>query len=96
MSKLLAVDFEVFGRVQGVFFRKYTEKKANALSLKGWIKNTKDLTVKGQLEGPKENVDTMKTWLREEGSPQSRIDKAVFSNEKLVDQYTMESFKIVR
>ena len=38
---LVAVDYEVFGRVQGVFFRKYTNDKANTLSLRGWVKNTR-------------------------------------------------------
>ena len=41
MSGLVSVDYEVFGRVQGVFFRKYTAKQANALKLNGWIMNTK-------------------------------------------------------
>ena len=40
-SGLVAVDYEVFGRVQGVFFRKFTNEKANSLGLKGWVKNTR-------------------------------------------------------
>ena len=38
---LIAVDFEVFGKVQGVFFRKFTNEKANSLGLRGWVKNTR-------------------------------------------------------
>ena len=38
---LIAVDYEVFGRVQGVFFRKFTNEKANSLGLRGWVKNTR-------------------------------------------------------
>ena len=42
---LIAVDYEVFGRVQGVFFRKFTSEKANSLGLRGWVKNTRYRTV---------------------------------------------------
>ena len=38
---LVAVEFEVFGRVQGVFFRKFTNEKALSLGLRGWVKNTR-------------------------------------------------------
>ncbi|CAG9837429.1 unnamed protein product [Diabrotica balteata] len=93
---LLSVDFEVFGRVQGVFFRKYTEKEAKRLNLKGWCMNTKQDTVKGIIEGTTRNVEEMKIWLQETGSPSSRIDKAVFSNQKTITQYTYDSFKIKR
>lgn len=35
MSKLVSCDFEVYGKVQGVYFRKYTEKQAIILGLRG-------------------------------------------------------------
>lgn len=38
---LVAVEYEVFGRVQGVFFRKFTNEKALSLGLRGWVKNTR-------------------------------------------------------
>ncbi|XP_003375286.1 putative kinase domain protein [Trichinella spiralis] len=58
MSKsLLSVDFEVFGKVQGVFFRKSTVEKAKDLGLVGWCQNTKTGTVIGQVEGPKNEVN---------------------------------------
>jgi len=93
-AKLLALDYEVFGKVQGVFFRKYTEKQAKALGLRGWIINTREKTVKGQLEGDNESISRMKEWLRKEGSPSSRIERAVFKNEKEISAYTMENFSI--
>lgn len=30
---------KVHGKVQGVFFRKYTQRKAMELGLVGWVKN---------------------------------------------------------
>ena len=38
---LVALEYEVFGKVQGVFFRKYTNEKAKSLGLRGWVKNTR-------------------------------------------------------
>ena len=35
------VCLQVFGRVQGVFFRKFTQQQATSLGLRGWVKNTK-------------------------------------------------------
>ncbi|XP_033149984.1 acylphosphatase-2 [Drosophila busckii] len=43
--------FEVFGIVQGVFFRKHTQAKAKQLGLGGWCMNTREGTVKGVIEG---------------------------------------------
>ncbi|XP_011256643.2 acylphosphatase-1 [Camponotus floridanus] len=94
MSKIIAVDFEVFGIVQGVFFRKYTQKRGKELGLKGWCMNTSDGTVVGHLEGEKTQVEEMKQWLRRTGSPQSRIDKAEFRNEKEISQPSFSNFEI--
>ncbi|XP_023016663.2 acylphosphatase-2 [Leptinotarsa decemlineata] len=95
-EKIISVEFEVFGRVQGVFFRKYTEQEAKRLGLKGWCMNTRQDTVKGVIEGMPSRVNQMKTWLQKTGSPSSRIDKAVFTNEKDINQHTYDSFKIKR
>ncbi|XP_066599562.1 acylphosphatase-2-like [Prorops nasuta] len=96
MSKLAGLDFEVFGRVQGVFFRKHTRQQAQKLQLFGWCRNTDDGTVKGQLQGDKSKVDEMKLWLQKVGSPQSAIDKAIFSNEREISELTFKDFSIRR
>ncbi|KAJ7345010.1 hypothetical protein JRQ81_000960 [Phrynocephalus forsythii] len=49
---LVSVDYEVFGKVQGVFFRKYTQAEGKKLGLVGWVQNTDDGTVQGQIQGP--------------------------------------------
>ncbi|KAJ8925267.1 hypothetical protein NQ315_009095 [Exocentrus adspersus] len=95
-EKLVSVDFEVFGRVQGVFFRKYTEQQAKRLGLRGWCMNTLQDTVKGVIEGNPSKIGEMKQWLQKTGSPQSRIDKAVFTNEKDISKFSYDSFKIKR
>ncbi|KAF7670239.1 hypothetical protein LDENG_00043260 [Lucifuga dentata] len=93
---LISVDYEVFGRVQGVFFRKYTQAQGSRLGLVGWVRNTQAGTVQGQLQGPRSKVKEMQEWLKTTGSPKSHIAKAEFKNEKTVDSLDHSSFKIVK
>mmetsp|Transcript_72343 Transcript_72343/g.192864 ORF Transcript_72343/g.192864 Transcript_72343/m.192864 type:complete len:120 (-) Transcript_72343:23-382(-) len=83
-SDLFQVEFEVFGKVQRVFFRKYTKLKADELSLTGWCVNTPEGTVKGVVCGSMEALRSFKQWASKEGSPQSQIQKAVFSPEERI------------
>lgn len=93
MSRV-SCEFEVFGRVQGVFFRKYTKQQANSLNITGWCMNTKDDTVRGEIEGPEDKINLMKQWLEKTGSPSSHITKAVFSSLKTVVEPVYGSFII--
>ncbi|XP_026468097.1 acylphosphatase-2-like isoform X2 [Ctenocephalides felis] len=95
-KQLITIDFEVFGKVQGVFFRKHTAQQAERLKITGWCMNTASGTVKGQLEGTPRSVDEMKSWLQKIGSPSSKIEKAEFSNEKTVTKPQYSHFKIRR
>ncbi|XP_062346573.1 acylphosphatase-2 isoform X7 [Cinclus cinclus] len=61
---LRSVDYEVFGRVQGVCFRMYTEQEAKKLGVVGWVKNTSQGTVTGQVQGPEEKVNEMEYCVR--------------------------------
>ena len=49
--KMQRLEYEVFGKVQGVFFRKYTKKEADKLKLTGWVMNTDKGTVVGVADG---------------------------------------------
>lgn len=91
---LKSVDYEVFGRVQGVCFRMYTEGEAKKIGVVGWVKNTSTGTVTGQVQGPEEKVDSMKSWLSKVGSPSSRIDRTNFSNEKTISKLEYSNFSI--
>ncbi|KAK4036295.1 hypothetical protein OUZ56_028356 [Daphnia magna] len=91
---LVSAEFEIFGKVQGVFFRKYTRDQGNKLGLKGWCRNTEAGTVEGVMEGTQDQVNMMKEWLRYKGSPQSRIDKAEFCNEKFIESPTFTTFGV--
>lgn len=57
-----AAIIQVFGRVQGVGFRYYTEKKANELHLKGFVENKADGSVYIEAEGQEENLEMFIAW----------------------------------
>ncbi|XP_028828366.1 acylphosphatase-2-like isoform X2 [Denticeps clupeoides] len=91
-AKVASVDFEIFGDVQGVCFRMYTEDEGRKLGLSGWVKNTRQGTVVGQVQGSPEKVREMKNWLSKVGSPTSRIDRAEFTNEKEISKPEIRGF----
>ncbi|XP_039088228.1 acylphosphatase-1 isoform X1 [Hyaena hyaena] len=93
---LLSVDYEIFGKVQGVFFRKYTQAEGKKLGLVGWVQNTDQGTVQGQLQGPISKVRQMQEWLETRGSPKSHIDRANFRNEKVILKLEYSDFQIVK
>jgi acylphosphatase len=56
----------VAGRVQGVFFRANTKKKADALGLKGWCRNVSsgtevEIVVQGELPHVEQFIDWCRT-----------------------------------
>ncbi|KAM5165585.1 acylphosphatase-2 [Mantella aurantiaca] len=93
-NALKSVDYEVFGRVQGVCFRMYTENEAKKLGVVGWVKNTRQGTVVGQVQGPEDKVSSMKAWLSKVGSPSSRIDRTEFSDEKEISKLQYNGFSM--
>lgn len=65
------------GRVQGVFFRANTERKAVELGVKGWVRNVRDGTVEAVFEGPQDKVEGVIEWCRKH-QPMARVaDKKV-------------------
>ncbi|PSL02924.1 acylphosphatase [Cecembia rubra] len=64
---------KVYGKVQGIFFRKNTQQKALELDLKGWVKNEEDGTVSLEIEGELHSILAMQSWLRL-GPPNSHVE----------------------
>ena len=52
--------------------------------------------MRGELEGEVDALNSMKDWLQRTGSPMSRIDRAVFTEEREIREYSFDTFKIVR
>lgn len=61
------------GRVQGVGFRHFVRQNAQDLNLKGWVRNLSDGRVEVTAEGPRENLETLKSKLRS-GPPSARVE----------------------
>ena len=51
-------------------------------------------TVVGEMEGQEDKVGQMKRWLRDVGSPKSRIDNTVFSEDRKIDKLSLKDFVI--
>ncbi len=54
----------VHGRVQGVNFRYYTQRRASNLGLAGYVRNLWDGTVEVVAEGPRTALDELLAFLR--------------------------------
>jgi len=54
-----AVKAIITGRVQGVWYRGWTQETARRLGLDGWVQNRRDGTVQAVFSGPEDKVDEM-------------------------------------
>jgi acylphosphatase len=63
----------ITGRVQGVFFRYNTKKRADLLSLKGYAKNLEDGNVEVVAEGPEHKLQDLLDWCKQ-GPEQAQVD----------------------
>ena len=63
------------GKVQGVYFRAHTEKKARSLGIRGWVRNVDDGRVEAVFEGPKEVVEETIEYCRNH-QPYARVEEA--------------------
>ena len=82
---------KVYGKVQGVWFRKYIKQIALEYNLVGMAKNLDDGTVLIYVSGESKNIRRFndKMYI---GSPGSKVDIIHFSKESLLSKYT--SFEI--
>ncbi len=77
----------VHGRVQGVFFRAYTQEEAERRGLRGWVRNRPEGTVETVLAGEEEAVAEMLAWLRR-GSPRSLVERVECAEEGGGEEFT--------
>jgi len=77
---------KIYGKVQGVWFRKYTFNFARGIGLVGIVKNLGDGTVLVNASGLDKNIEQFKEYLGN-GSPNSRVDKIDCSWEESSIEY---------
>ncbi|WP_297977688.1 acylphosphatase, partial [uncultured Amaricoccus sp.] len=64
MAEEIALRVRVTGRVQGVWYRGWTEDEATRRGLRGWVRNEPDGSVAAVLAGPREAVAAMVAAMR--------------------------------
>ena len=69
---ITARSVRVTGRVQGVFFRAWTQGQARELGISGWIRNCPDGSVEAHLSGEEQAVAALIDRMRR-GPPGARV-----------------------
>ena len=92
MAGEVTLAVRVTGRVQGVWFRGWTQGEARLRGLRGWVRNEADGSVTALISGPKAAVDDMVSALHH-GPDAARVD-AVVSKE--VAEEPPEGFEVRR
>ena len=85
------VILKIFGRVQGIFFRDSTRRKARKLGLTGWVSNESDGTVKVMAQGEEEKLEALIKWCYN-GPMLARVDKIDIEWQEATGQF--EKFEI--
>lgn len=73
MSEKAAFHAKVYGRVQRVNYRRFTQGQAIQLGLKGFVRNLPDWSVEVYAEGEKKQLEKLLEILQK-GPPNSRVD----------------------
>lgn len=68
------VRLQVSGRVQGVYFRMFTQKKARQLEIKGFVRNLPDGRVEIIAEADHASVEQLIQWCHK-GPITARVDQ---------------------
>ena len=67
------LEATIYGRVQGVSFRYYTQREAERLGIVGWVANQYDGTVKVIAVGSESVLQQLKLFLHR-GSPMAYVE----------------------
>ncbi|MET4693754.1 acylphosphatase [Endozoicomonas lisbonensis] len=70
----------VKGRVQGVWYRGSTQRKAQELGISGWAKNLADGRVEVLMCGEESALTELASWLHE-GPPAAQVESVSVSEE---------------
>ena len=82
----------ITGTVQGIFFRKFIEERANELRIRGFVRNLDDGRVEVIIEGDEKKIEEMINICRQ-GSPHSTINNIEIQELK---HQGFNSFKVLR
>jgi acylphosphatase len=74
------VTVRIEGRVQGVFYRAWTERMARSLGLDGSVRNCRDGSVEAVFSGPASQVEAMLKRCSD-GPPDAEVEDVVVMHE---------------
>jgi acylphosphatase len=87
MENKVRAHVTIRGRVQGVFFRMETKRAADKIGVYGWVKNRRDGSVEGLVEGDQDRVDTLLEWCKE-GPPHAQVSDVKVDWEAYAGEFT--------
>ncbi len=93
MDEMRRVRLEIYGKVQGVFYRATTREKARELGVAGWVRNRADGSVEAVVEGQADAVGALVEWAHD-GSPSAQVDNVDVHEGEYTGQF--ESFQVRR
>ena len=79
-EKTRTVSVRIEGRVQGVYYRAWTDRTARELGLDGTVRNANDGSVEAVFSGPADKVGEM-LRLCADGPPDARVTKVTVIQE---------------
>ena len=86
------VDVRITGRVQGVWFRKYTKEAADRIGLTGTVQNEDTDAVHCIAQGTEDQIEEFLQFCKN-GSPLSKVERVIVKNHPIMG---FEGFEIIR
>lgn len=88
---MVQYEIKITGRVQGVGFRYFVQKRASELDINGWVKNTPDGGVLVMAQGDEKDMETFLDHLRM-GPSMARV--IGFTKSELPDVERFDDFRV--
>lgn len=91
MPNMIQIKVIVKGRVQGVFYRAHTQRQADRLGVKGYVKNLPDGSVEAVFEADQKSVSQMVKWCHQ-GPAASNVKEVLTHKTEVLSNF--ETFEI--
>lgn len=76
---MISVSIRIKGKVQGVFFRKFTQQAAIKYAISGYVKNLPDGDVQVEATGNESDMNKFIEWCHT-GSPLSKVEEVIVTD----------------
>lgn len=86
------IQLIINGRVQGVYFRAYTQKQAVKLGVTGFVSNKEDGSVKVIACAEQENLDTFINWCHK-GPMLAKVKEVIVNKHDSLETFTQFSIR---